>query len=223
MTRVTRVRGLAGLAVASVVLLTGCGAVPDLNPGVAARIGDETVTTRHVADTAKEYCAAVETQLTDGQSVAGSALNTEVAGALVLRSAVDLFAAHEDVTAGSSLQQQEDQLATQIAKLSTSQQKAVRSVYLANYYAAAVFQSVGERDGEKGDAAVTAGQKEFADWLDDQDVRIDPRFGVELSKNGVSSVDTSLSYAVSSTAKKASAKTSDTAYVAGLPQTQRCG
>jgi hypothetical protein len=222
-TRVTRVRGLAGLAVASVVLLTGCGAVPDLNPGVAARIGDETVTTRHVADTAKEYCAAVETQLTKGQAVAGSALNTEVAGALVLRSAIDQFADDEGVTAGSSLQQQEDQLAAQIAKLSTSQKKAVRSVYLANYYAAAVFQSVGEKGGATGDAAVTAGQKEFAGWLDDEDVRIDPRFGVDLSENGVSTVDTGLSYAISSTAKKASAKTADTAYAAALPQTQRCG
>ena len=39
----TRLRSLAGLALASTVLLTGCGSAPAFNPGVAAQVDDQTI------------------------------------------------------------------------------------------------------------------------------------------------------------------------------------
>src|SRR5262245_52676895 len=84
---VSRKRGLAGLAVVSAVLLTGCGSVPDLNPGVAARIGDDTFTTSDVHDTATAYCDAQKPQ--EGQALPQRYINGIVAGSLALRAAAD--------------------------------------------------------------------------------------------------------------------------------------
>ena len=51
----TRVSSLAGLAVAAAVLLTGCGSVPDLNPGVGVRVDDTTYSMGDVDDLAATY------------------------------------------------------------------------------------------------------------------------------------------------------------------------
>jgi hypothetical protein len=63
----TRLRSLTGLALASTVLLTGCGATPAFNPGVAARVGDESISLGEVDDVAEAYCSAAEEQLQEGQ------------------------------------------------------------------------------------------------------------------------------------------------------------
>ena len=59
----TRLRTLAALAAASTVLLTGCNAVPGFNPGVAARVADDTVSLQTVDEVSTSYCEYVETQL----------------------------------------------------------------------------------------------------------------------------------------------------------------
>src|SRR5690349_5679112 len=89
---VTRTRSLVGLALASTVLLTGCNDVSGWNPGVAARVGDETISLAHVQDTTTTYCAAVETQLQEGQAVANSVVASQVAASLALRSAAEQWA-----------------------------------------------------------------------------------------------------------------------------------
>ena len=96
-----RVRALAGLAVASAVLLTGCGAVPDLNPGVAVSVGDDTVSTRHVADLASDYCDAAKPQL-EGQPLLADVADD--AGATVVRpryARQRLFAQKAEVLVGN--------------------------------------------------------------------------------------------------------------------------
>src|SRR6478609_92632 len=95
--QVTRVSSLAGLAVAGAVLLTGCGSVPDLNPGVAVVVGDDSVTTRDVADLSSDYCAAAEPQL-QGQPLPRHYLNGRVAGSIALRSAADQLMTARGVT-----------------------------------------------------------------------------------------------------------------------------
>jgi hypothetical protein len=222
---VTRVSSLAGLAVAATVLLTGCGAVPDLNPGVAVRVDDTSFTLDEVEDVASSYCAAVETQLQDGEQVANAVINAQAAAALALQTASEQFAADEGVEPDATTYgQAQQQLEGSIAELSSSQQEAVRTVNLARAYAAAVQLAVGKQGGATTDEdAASAGQEAFAGWLDDQDVRIDPRFAVSLDGGAIAPTDTSVSYSVSSAALDGVAAEPDPTYAAGLPSTQRCG
>ena len=56
---------------ASVVLLAGCGvAGTQFHPGIAAEVGDQTITTRHVDQVTDDYCKAVE-KVSKGQPQAG--------------------------------------------------------------------------------------------------------------------------------------------------------
>ncbi|MBZ5739749.1 SurA N-terminal domain-containing protein [Nocardioides mangrovi] len=209
----TRVPASIGLAVAALVLLTGCGSVPDFSPGVAARVGDQTVSDAQVRDVASVYCPAVAPQL-QGQPVPLSQVNARVAGSLTLRSAAEQFADDEGVTADASYQKTIDQAdkGGQFKGLTDDQKDAVIEVGGAELYAAAVAKSVGS-DGEKL----------FDQWLTDHDVEINPRYGVALGDGKASLTDTSLSYAVSDTATKAGADSPDATYVGALPATQRCG
>ena len=92
-------------------------------------------------------------------------------------------------------------------------------------YVQAVEKSVGASLGTSGGekAQVAAGAKAFKKWLDDQDVRLDPRFGVSIADGQVTPVDTSVSYPLGDTAKSADADQPDATYAGGLPETQRCG
>ncbi|MDF1603431.1 hypothetical protein [Nocardioides sp. YIM 152315] len=218
----TRVSSLVGLAVAA-TLLTGCGAVPDLNPGTAVRVDDTTYSLDEVADLAGDYCDAVRTQLQEGEMVANAVINSQVAGSLALRAAAEQFAGEEGVSPDATYEQAQQQLDASIAELTADQQEAVRDVNLARPYAEAVQVAVGKQGGAGDDEALGAGQQTFADWLSDQDVRIDPRFSVSVADGAIASSDTSVSYSVSSTARSGASAEPDPTYAAGLPQTQRCG
>lgn len=220
----TRVRALAGLAVAA-VLLTGCGAVPDLNPGVAVSVGDDTVSTRHVADLASDYCDAAKPQL-EGQPLPRHYLNGRVAGSLALRSAADQMLAEHDVAIDASYAAAVKQAETQLKDLTDAQRAAIVEVQGSGVYVSAAEIAVGKASlgaGASDEDVKAAGEKEFLAWLDDHDVRIDPRYGVAIEKGESVLKDTSLSQAVTTTAKQADATTPDSTSAALLPQTQRCG
>lgn len=218
----TRIR-LIALASASILLLTGCGSVPAFNPGVAARVGDETISVNEVDDVSTSFCTYVEGQLQQGQVLAGHYLRGQVAGALALRAAVDQFADEQGVSAADDYATAVDQAKEQLGSLPDDQVQAVIDVQGVTLYLQAVEKSVGEEQGASGDAATKAGEQEFLAWLDDQDVDIDPRFGVSIDKGVTTPVDTSLSYGLGDTTTKADADQPDTAYAALLPETQRCG
>ena len=225
MTRVSpRSLGAVGLAVAA-VLLTGCGAVPDLNPGVAVRVGDDTVTTRHVADLASDYCDAAAGQL-EGQSLPRHYLNGRVAGSAALRSVADQLLAEVGTTADASYDAAVAQAESQLGDLKPAERAAIIEVQGTETYVAATELAVGKKvlGGTPSDEdATAAGKKALLAWIDDHDVRIDPRYGVALEEGQAVLEDTSLSQPVSKTAKTATAETPDSTYAAGLPQTQRCG
>ncbi|WP_345522445.1 hypothetical protein [Nocardioides conyzicola] len=215
----------AVLAAASAVLLTGCGAVPDLNPGVAVSVGDDTVTTRHVADLAADYCKAAAPQL-QGQALSRHYLNGRVAGSLAVRSAADQMLADHDVEVDASYAAAVKQAEAQLKDMTGAQRDAIVEVQGSSVYVAAAEIAVGKAvlgSSASDDEVKAAGQKEFLAWLDDHDVRIDPRYGVAIEKGEAVLKDTSLSHAVSGTAKQADATTPDSTYAATLPPTQRCG
>ncbi|WP_155993161.1 hypothetical protein [Nocardioides sp. URHA0020] len=220
----TRVRALAGLAVAA-VLLTGCGAVPDLNPGVAVRVGDDTTSTRQVAELAADYCGSAQAQL-QGQALAGHYINGRVAGSVALRSAADQLLAEHGVEADASYADAVEQVRAKLTALKPAERDALIEVEGAETYVAAAELAVGRETlggSPSDDDAKAAGEKEFVSWLDDHDVRIDPRYSVAIKQGKTVLLDTGLSLPVSRTAKSSDATTPDTTYAAGLPSTQRCG
>jgi peptidyl-prolyl cis-trans isomerase SurA len=221
-------RGLAGLALVSTVLLTGCGSVPELNPGVAVQVGDDTFTTNDVHDTATTYCSAQKPQ--SGQALANHYINGLTAGAFALRSAADQLMAAHDVTVDESYQQAIDQAEPQLAALTSSERDAVIEVGATSVYVDAAQLAVGRAVlAERGIGAPTdkeasaAGHEALLAWIDDHDVRIDPRFGVTIDEGVTTATDTSVSFAVSKTATSADTDTPDADYAVALPQTQRCG
>lgn len=224
MTR-TRLRALAALGLASTVLLTGCSAVPDFNPGVAARVADDTVSLKSVDDLTADYCSAVETQLQDGQSYPNHYLRGLVASSLALRAAADQFGAEHAVSAGIAYHRAVTQFAQQLSSLTPTQRDAVIEVQLAGQYVQDIQRAVGEQMGAPGGTKgqVAAGKKAFTAWLADNDVQIDPRFSVSIDSGAPVPTDTSVSYPVGDSAKKAGATDPDVDYSNALPETQRCG
>ena len=222
-----RVSGLAGLALASALLLTGCGSTPDLNPGVAARVGDATVSVDHVAQVAADYCKAAEPQL-QGRQLPNHYVNAQVAGSIALRAAADQMMAAHGVTIDDSYTKAEDSARqdASLAAMSSASREALIEVQGAETYVNAAEISVGKAElggSPSADDAQAAGEKVFVAWLDDHDVKIDPKYGVSIAGGTSALSDTSLSYAFSDTAKKADATSPDAAYAAALPDTQRCG
>lgn len=218
----TRIR-LIALASASIFVLTGCGTVSGFNPGVAARVGDDTVTMSRVDDVTAAYCRAAEAQLQEGQVLPQHYLRGQVAGALALRVAVDQFAAEQGVSAAKDYDQAVAQAREQLGSLPDDQVQALIDVQGVPIYVQAVEKSVGEEQGASGNAATKAGEQAFLAWLDDHDIDLDPRFGVSIEKGVTAPVDTSLSYGLSDTSTKANADQPDTDYAAALPDSQRCG
>lgn len=218
---------LAGLAAASVVLLTGCGAVPDLNPGVAVRVDDDTVSTRDLKDLAVDYCSA----LAAGDQAGGAVPNHFVYGlsasSLGLRSAASQLMAEHGVTLDASYDKTVEQAKTeQLANLDEAQRDAVIEVGAASIYVTAAETSVGREvlGGAPSDEdAQAAGQKALVAWIDDHDVRVDPKYGVSIATGTAVLSDTSISYSISDVAKAGQAEQPDNAAAAALPESQRCG
>lgn len=224
MTR-TRLRALAALGLAATVLLTGCNAVPGFNPGVAARVDDATVSLRTVDDVTASLCEYAEPQLQDGQAIPMRYLRSQVASSLALRLAADEFAAGLDVTAGSAYDDAVAQAEASLAELPDEQVKAVIDVQGASTYVAAIEQAAGaELAPDAGaQAQAAAGQKAFQEWLADNDIAMDPRFGVTIDSGAATPADTSLSFPAGEIAGLADAEQPDADFAAGLPETQRCG
>lgn len=220
----TRLAG-AGIALAAAVLLTGCNDVPAYNPGVAAQVGDDTISMSTVDDTTVSYCQAAETQLQEDQALPQHYLRGQVAGSLALRAAADQFAAAHGVSPDPSYDAAVKQAEQSLADLTEAQRQAIIDVQGAGTYVQAVETAVGGALGTSGTskAKLAVGQKAFQDWLSEQDITIDPRFGVSIADGTSKPTDTSLSYALSDTATKADADQPDTDYAGALPDNQRCG
>lgn len=228
-------RPLIGLVAVSLLLaggLSGCGvAGTDFHPGVAAQVGDDTVSVSEVDSTASSYCSAIEGQLQgDNQVLPMRYLRGGIAGQLALVSAAQQFAEEKGVDAGRQYDQKVAELESAVASLPEDQQDAVITIESSSTYISGVEQAVGEqvlrdqgvRKAQASDA-LAAGQQAFSQWLDDQDVSIDPQFGVEIKNAQAVPTDTSVSYALGDTATKANADSPDQAYAGSLPDSHRCG
>lgn len=224
--------GLAGLATASVLLLSGCGvAGTSFHPGVAAQVGDETISVDEVDTVARDYCSAIEDQLASNNQVLPQRyLRGGIAGQLTLVAAARQLADEYGVEPGVQYDQKVAELQGAVADLPEGQQQAVIEIESSATYLSGVAQAVGEqvladkgRTGASIQARTKAGQKELSAWLDRHDVEIDPQFGVRIEDGQAVPSDTSVSFPVGDTAKKGLADTPDQAYAGALPDSHRCG
>lgn len=219
---------LAAAVLTAGAVLSGCGvAGSEWHPGAAAQIDGTTISVSRVNTVASDYCTAIEDQLTAQQQVVPMRyLRQGVAGQLALLEAAKQFADEKGVEPGTAYQQKVADLQKATAKLPEDQQQAVIEMESAGTYISGVITAVGEQQLGSGTApqkAAQAGGQEFSAWLDDQDISIDPQFGVEIEDGQAVRTDTGVSYALSDAAKAAEASQPDPSYAAQLPDSQRCG
>lgn len=224
---------LRALPVLSLALLAGCGvAGAQFHPGVAAQVGDQTITTRHVDQVTDDYCTAVETVSKGQEQAAGSAtpmrlLTHTFATDLVQQAAAEQLAGDYGVEPSSTYTSGLAQLEPQLSKLTDDQKAAVREIIGARSYLQDVLTQVGDISLKKqGTTTATTddqyaeGQKLLTKWMSDHDVQVNPKYSVDLSSNDP--VDTDLSYALGKTAKAGLAAQPDPTYTDALPGNLVC-
>jgi len=226
------VRFVRALPVLSVVFLAGCGvAGTEFHPGVAAEVGDQTITTRHVDQVTADACKGLE-KLNEGAAEANvatpmGALNHQVTYALVERMAAGQVAAEYDVTPTRAYKDNLTQSEQQLSSLSGGQQDAILEVVEAQAYTQDVLIQIGEielteqgQDDTAEQEQYDEGQKVLDAWVDDHDVDINPKYGLELGSG--EPVDTALSFAVGEHAKAGLSAEPSTDYTDSLPGNLVC-
>ena len=209
---------LAGL------LLTGCGSA---SPGVAVKVGDEEISTRHVDEVTSNYCTAVgELE----SAVPMGFVRQYVVQLLTLRSQASQIADEYGVEPGSTYYDDVAQRQTAAA----AQPEEVRDDFVelasTSAYAQDILDQVGrivlEEQGvtePTAEQTTQAGIDVFNQWPNTHDLEIDPRFGLRNVDGVLSAVDTNTSVAVGETAKAGLATEPDSAFARSLPLTHRCG
>lgn len=221
-------RALPVLPVA-VLLLAGCGvAGAQFHPGIAAEVGDRTITTRQVDQLSRDSCKGLEKLNASQAAGAGTAtplstITHQVASALVDRLVAEQLAEDYDVTSTSDYKKNLTEAEQQLSTVSGAAKDAILEVVDAQAYTQDVLVQIGEIElKKKGTDDATPqdqyaeGQKRLAAWVTDHDddIEINPRYGLDLTADGP--VDTALSVAVSSTAKDGLKPDPGESYVGGL-------
>lgn len=223
---------LRALPVLPVVLLAGCGvAGTQFHPGLAAEVGDRSITSRHLDKVTHDYCDGFE-KLSKGDPQAGSPVPlryvaNQFATILVVHAAAEQLADQYGVEPSSAYKGGLAEIEPEIERLSGDQQDAFREILGADRYNNDVLTQIGEISlHDKGttdatqDDSYAEGQELLAAWVADHDVEVNPKYAVDLDATG--QVDTDLSFAVGSTAKDGLKPEPDSAYTSSLPSHLVC-
>jgi hypothetical protein len=225
---------VAKQAVAAVVAgvaaltLSGCGAA---SPGVAAKVGDETISVADVDRLTTGYCEAFEDQFkASGEVYPLRYVRGYVVGQLTLQAAAEQFAADNGVTLGADYTQEIKDLEAQAAAFPAAARDDLVAVETASRYVTAVETAVGtqllqqEGDTSADDATVSSrGRDAFIVWLGEHPADVNPRYGIQVADGAFTDVETGTSYALSPNAVAAAKAQPDQAYAGTLPSSQRCG
>ena len=220
----TRLMTAATICVAG-LLLTGCGSA---SPGIAAKVGDETLSVRDIDSATAHYCTSVEEQLES--PVPMSFVRQYVVQLLTLRSQAEQIADDYGVKAGSSYQ---NDVAQRLGTAGTMPEE-VQDDYVRLTSTPAYAQDIVDQIGQiiLDDQGVTdatteqvtqAGLDVFNQWPDANGIDVDPRYGLANVDGILKPVDTNTSVAVGETAKSGLADTPDPEFAKSLPTTHRCG
>ncbi len=225
-------RARLAVAVVGIVaggLLTGCGiADGGVRPGVAAEVGDTTISLDDVEAAAEKLCdLRGQDPATQGVPVSGAEVRTRALQTLVLRTIADGLADDFGITPSptfASLEKAVDDEGTVQARLS-----------LGLSYFVNVMQAVGAQEAEPGtpeEDQLAAGIAAAQAWTEREGVTTNPVFpDLAVGDMAVEFIrDDDLSVAVSDFADDAMTDTDrlgeqegDSAYAAALPESQRCG
>jgi peptidyl-prolyl cis-trans isomerase SurA len=225
-------RTLRALPILPVVLLVGCGvAGTQFHPGVAAEVGDQTITTRHVEQVVDRACKGLE-KLNEDAPEANTptplgTLTHQVTSALVEKLVAEQLADDYDVTTTSAYKDNLTETEQQLASLSDDQREAVQEVVAAQAYTQDVLVQIGAielADQGQDDSAAqdqyNEGRTVMDAWIADHDVVINPKYGLEPGTDGP--VDTALSVAVGQQAKDGLSADPGTDYTSSLPDNLVC-
>ena len=225
-------RSLAA-AIPCLLLLSGCGVDgTQFRPGVAAEVGDETITTDRVAALTADFCDAVDDQITaGGQSLPLAGYKAAVVAQLAMISAIDQLNERYEVTPSSDYNTQVAQIRSQAPEMSDADLEAYVEVISAQAYFVDMLTQIGAielaNEGEEEptlDFQQARGQDELASWVEREGVTFDPRYGFTMVDGQPQSVDTDVTFAFSDLAKAGRAGGEpDPNYVASLPLSATCG
>ena len=219
----TRLMTAATTALAG-LLLTGCGSA---SPGVAVKVGDEEISTRHVDQVTSNYCTAVgELE----SAVPMGFVRQYVVQLLTLRSQASQIADDYGVEPGTTYYND----VAQREGTASSQPEEVQADYVelasTSAYAQDILDQVGkivlEDQGvtdPTSEQTTQAGIDVFNQWPNTHTLEVDPRFGLRSVDGVLSPVDTSTSVAVGDTAKAGQSTEPDPAFAETLPVNHRCG
>lgn len=215
--------GLAGL------LLTGCAG--SVSPGVAATVGDETISVDRVDAAAAHMCEALGDQLRgNGTVVPMGVVRQGALQLLALESQSRQIAEEYGVEPGAAYQRELAQLERTAAGLPEEVREDYVEVMSANALANDVLEQVGRASltaegftDPTVEQVTQAGTDIFTSWPDTHGVEVDPRYGLEMVDGALTPVDTNLSVAVGETATSGLATEPDPTYAGTLPETHRCG
>lgn len=221
-------RLLPALAVGlSALLLSGCAG--SASPGVAAKVGDETISSSRVDEATGHLCTALSDQF-EGQTVPLGVIRQGVVQLLALASEAEQIAEEYGVSPSANY---ERDLAERTRAASVMPEE-VREDYIevmsTQALASDILDQVGRAklaaegfDEPTVDQVTQAGADVFKVWPDANGIEVDPKYGVELTDGQLVPTDTNLSFALSDEAKAGLATEPDPAYANSLPSSQRCG
>lgn len=213
--------------------LTGCGSDlgPDLHPGNAAVVGDESISIDDVDDLSDDLCGFYS-------AVSGAPGSVAMVRAQVLTTKIDqakaeAYADEFDIDARPYVRFLQKDFETRIgeAPLEDDQKDIVREFVSAGMYAQAVQIAVGmdgrpipeneQQQQQVLQAAATTGAQEVAEWTESLKVTTDPRYA-EFSEEGVNLDPAALSVSAANPDNAAVPEAELQAAMAALPASQKC-
>ncbi len=182
--------------------LSGCGLVEsDLRPGVAASVGEWSVSVKDLDDLTTDVCRGLVEVNPTGQAPVLRDLRLEVLNALLLREVTGAVGAELGASEPRSEMAGSAEFESQLEAVEDDEARdALREVLLASRHAQAAIADIGA--AELGDAAEgegptdeerdAAGFAAVEEWLAGADVEVNPRYGVTVGPSGLTEADTSL-------------------------------
>ncbi|WP_232677484.1 hypothetical protein [Nocardioides sp. R-C-SC26] len=240
-------RTLRALAVSALGLsLTACGvAGTQFEPGVAAQVGETTLLVKEVDAPIADICAyfadqaATQAPLQGASSFPRAQIKQKLTALLIQRAIVEQVIAETGAELGADYGSALADLADVYGDAPEEQTEAMgvgdEAVTYINIGLGAIGSQLLEDEGTQATdpgAAFQRGAQAVQEWIESNDVEINPVYGLKVDGGDVVPVADDVSVAVSPFAALAATDTEAAGpdeqaefnrYVASLPDTQRCG